>query len=277
MSRRIILHIGSPKCGSTYLQQVMRQNAERLLARGIRYPRSQGGSHPGNAADLAGIDRVALEAMFADAVQTVVLSHEDLYALPKRGDALAALAPQAGIEVQLIAFLRPFSEFVFGDYSQFMKQHFETYLAERNPYGGRDFEAFARRRAETLTPAAYLRGWNRRFTETPIIVESHRNIRPTFERLLGADPKMDWKVQGSRSNPSLRMEDCERIAAAIRDPSVPPAEIREMFRAAFHRTAEQDAGRMPERKAWIEAQFAAQNALLEKHFGFDNRLPGTPA
>ena len=49
MKRRILLHIGSPKCGSTYLQRALLQNRDRLAAHGIRYPHD-GGEHPGNAA-----------------------------------------------------------------------------------------------------------------------------------------------------------------------------------------------------------------------------------
>jgi hypothetical protein len=271
MRRRIILHIGSPKCGSTYLQQVMVQNSPRLLERGIRYPHD-GGSHPGNAADLASVDAARLDAWFADGVHTVVLSHEDLYGLPKRGDALAALAPKAGIEVQLVAFLRPFSEFVFGDYSQFMKQHFETFLARREAYEGRDFRAFAERRVRNLTPAAFLRNWSKRFPERPLILASHRRIRPVIEELLGPDEQMDWELHPTRVNRSLRMEDCDRIAAMMRDPEVSDAEIRAAFREAFHRTDLPDAGRTEERRAWLEAQFEEQNRLLRQQFGYDNTL-----
>lgn len=278
MTRKIILHVGSPKCGSTYLQHVMRQNADRLLAQGIHYPQAPG-THPGNAADLADITPAALAAMFAEGTHTVVLSHEDLYSLSKRGLALAAIAPAAGIAVQPVAFLRPFSDFVFGDYSQFMKQHFENFLAERRPYGGRDFTAFARRRVESMKPARYLTNWSGLFPRLPLVLDSHRNIRPVLERLLGDPDGIDWEVPHHHTNPSLRMEDCDRIAAAMRDPARPDAEIREMFHAAFHHTRDPDAGRSPERIAWLEAQFRPQNAALLAEFGFDNRREhagGTP-
>ena len=32
MTRRLILHVGSPKCGSTFLQQVLLRNQAQLLA-----------------------------------------------------------------------------------------------------------------------------------------------------------------------------------------------------------------------------------------------------
>ena len=270
MTRKIILHIGSPKCGSTYLQNVMLQNAEALLAHGARYPKGQEG-HPGNAAGLADITREETEAMFDGGVHTVILSHEDLYSLSKNGRALAEIAAETGIEVQLLAFLRPFSDFVFGDYSQFMKQHFESFLAARSPYGGRDFEAFARRRIDNMSPATYLRNWSRLFPDHPLFLDSHRNIRQVSEYLLGYPAGLDWEVPLSKTNPSLRMEDCDQIAAAMRDPDRPDEEIRDMFRAAFHHTQEPDAGRSRARIDWLEEQFRPQNAALLEQFGFDNR------
>ncbi|TCP60230.1 hypothetical protein EV663_11116 [Rhodovulum bhavnagarense] len=271
MTRRIILHIGSPKCGSTYLQKVLSQNAEALGSVGIRYP-APAATHPGNAGDLQTITRERLESYFAGGIETVVLSHEDLYSLPGRGDALAALAAEDGAEVQIVAFLRPFSEFLYGDYSQFMKQHFEQFLATRNPYDGRSFREFCERRVKTLNPAQFLRNWQKRFPSVPLALDSHRAIRPVLERLLGEIPAMDWTVRRHETNPSLRMEDCDRIVAAMRDLDRNAKDIRDMFRTAFHMTAEPDAGKTEARTAWIEAAFARQNAAILDEFGYDNRL-----
>ncbi len=276
MSRRILLHVGSPKCGSTYLQQVLLQNADILEAHGIRYPHEHGETpgHPGNAAELDRIDRAGLEAMFAGDMHTVVLSHEDLYSKARMADPLAELTRKDGTLVQVLAFLRPFSEFLYGDYSQFMKQHFETFLAERNPYGGMDFDAFIDRRVRNLKPAMFLANWQKRFTETALQVNGHRAIRPVMERQLGADLPLDWEVPHHHTNPSLRMADCDRIAAAMRDTTLPDEEIRDVFRAAFHHTKQFDTGRTPERTARIEQAFAEENAELHAQFGYDNRLPG---
>lgn len=271
MTKKIILHIGSPKCGSTYLQRVMVQNAETLLQHGIHYP-APPDSHPGNAGGLAEITPEQVAAMFADGVETVVLSHEDLYSLSKRGLALSEITSQAGIAVQLLVFLRPFSDFVFGDYSQFMKQFFETFLAERKPYGGRDFRSFARRRIDNMKPASYLTNWGRLFPDLPIILDSHRNIRIVLDAVLGHPADMNWEVPLHSTNPSLRMQDCDDIAAAMLDPAQTDTDIREMFLAAFHQTQEPDIGRSPERIAWLEEQFQPQNQALLTQFGFDNRI-----
>ena len=36
--RRVILHVGAPKTGSTYLQKRLRANAQALRARGVYVP-----------------------------------------------------------------------------------------------------------------------------------------------------------------------------------------------------------------------------------------------
>lgn len=272
---RILLHIGSPKCGSTYLQQVMLQNAGQLAAHGVRYPHD-GTSHPGNAADLASITPQTLEHYFRDRAHTVVLSHEDLYSMAGRGKPLAQLMREHNIRVQVFAFLRPFSEFVYGDYSQFMKQYFHVFLANRTPYDGRDFKAFAERRIRTLKPADFLRRWQLFFPDRPLILANHRQIRPVMHRLLGARlcDTLDWTVEQTRTNRSLRMEDCDRIAAAMRNPRMSNGAIRGMLHKAFQAVDAPDAGRSPDRTAWLEQKFAPQNHRLMTDFLFDNRLHG---
>ena len=52
MTRRIILHFGAPKAGSTFLQRVLLQNTDRLAAAGVAYPHD-GSGHPGNAEAIA--------------------------------------------------------------------------------------------------------------------------------------------------------------------------------------------------------------------------------
>ncbi|MFZ5964879.1 hypothetical protein ACOXXX_18195 [Thalassococcus sp. BH17M4-6] len=273
MIRRLILHVGSPKCGSTFLQQGLLRNQAPLLDHGIRYPHD-GGGHPGNAAEIDKLDRAGYEALFADGVHTVILSHEDLYSMARRGGPLAELVRRDGAGVHILAFLRPFSEFVFGDYSQFMKQFFERFLQDRRPYDGQSFDAFALRRVEKLQPVTFLSNWQRCFDGAPITVSGHRSIRDVVQGLLGPDVPIDWEVPHHQTNPSLRMIDCDRIAAAMRDPSVPEDKIRALFGEAFHLAGTPDPGRSPSRIARIEAAFAAQNAALRETFGYDNTLPG---
>ena len=276
MSRRIILHVGSPKCGSTYLQKVMHQNADALLARGIRYP-APPPDHPGNAGHIETIDRATLEEYFAGGVHTVVLSHEDLYSKARVADALTRLAKEDGTEIQVIAFLRPFSDFLFGDYSQFMKQNFDRYLATRKPFDGRSFRDMIDRRAKSLKPARFLGNWQAKIPKPRLIVAGHRDIRAVMEDLLGPDLDLDWRVDRHTTNPSLRMEDCDRIAEAMLRSDVSDEVIKSMFLSAFHKTGRTDTGRSLARRRVIEALFEDQNAAVLAQFGYDNRLALDPA
>lgn len=271
MTRHIILHIGSPKCGSTFLQNALLQNRAMLARAGINYPHD-GHGHPGNAANIADVDGDILDGWFENDAHTVILSHEDLYSVGKRGDALAALTRERGITVQVLAFMRPFSEFVYGDYSQFMKQYFANFLAERNPYDGRNFYEFAQRRVDTMKPTAYLTQWLRRFPSLPLILAGHRDIVPVLSGLLPSQvaDAMNWEVPQGHTNQSLRTQDCDAIAAAMKDPAMSNAQITQLYREAFHNTALPDAGRTAKRTKWIEDHFAERNEELMRVFSFDN-------
>lgn len=269
MSRTLILHIGAPKCGSTYLQQVLLSNRAELSASGTAYPHA-GQSHPGNG--LAALDMTPqkLEALF-EGHDRLFLSHEDLFAAAARTHLLADMASGARIRVQVIAFLRPFSAFIFGDYSQFIKQHLKRFITEGRAFEGRSFEQFAVERSRAINVNGFLKVWARLFPERPVILASHKLIRAEIEPLL-ASPHLNWVVPNDRANPSLRMQDCDAITTAI-NTHAPAAEIRAMLRDALKNTGLPDAGRSAERIAWIEALFAKQNHDLRATFGFDNRLP----
>ena len=270
-NRRILLHIGSPKCGSTYLQQVMLKNQKRLLKMGINYPHD-GTGHPGNGSSIGKLTEQSLGAMFPRGCHTLVLSHEDLLPQPPRGKPLAEIARKQGIEVQIVSFLRPFNEFIYGDYSQFMKQNFAARLRDRLPYGGQSFEEFSVSRSKVIVLVAWLNNWNKNFPQTSLRIEPHRNIKPVLQELLGLPDDMVWDIHANQVNRSLRVSDCEALAAALMDQITPEKELRAMFQAAHHKVEEPDAGRTPERDRWIEALFLDRNRNIHTSFGLDNRL-----
>lgn len=270
MSRRIVLHIGAPKCGSTYLQRVMLRNSAGLSAAGINYPHD-GGKHPGNAAKIGKFDFTIFEAMF-DNAETVILSHEDLLSRPECGHSLTRFAEQTGTDLILLAFLRPFSDIVFGDYSQFMKQYFETYLAKREAYDGQDFATFAQARRKVVNTAGFLVEWAKLVAPKRPIIARHTAIRPALEPFLHA-AEIDWNVPRDVTNPSLRMEDCDRIAHAIADSTIAPDNVREMFREAFKKTGLPDDGKTVERRALVTELFDRQAQQLKATFGFDVEAP----
>jgi len=269
MRRNLILHVGSPKCGSTYLQQVLLRNRARLEAQGIAYAH-EGDTHPGNGLMALDITPDWTERVFRG-LPRAVLSHEDLFAAAGRAHPLAALTRHEGIKVHIVAFLRPFSAFLFGDYSQFIKQHLERYISEGRAFEGRGFEQFAVDRARALNAKGFLNGWAALFPETPLTLASHRQIRPVIEARLDVRG-LDWTVPKDRTNPSLRMADCDAIVAALNAGTEPPDAIRARLRGALARAGQPDPGKTEERIAWIEALFSHQNAALLAAFGLDNRL-----
>jgi len=105
-----------------------------------------------------------------------------------------------------------------------------------------------------------------------MLLESHRNIRPTLENLLKLPPDMEWGIPPAQVNRSLRVTDCEALAATLIEGRTPETELRNIFRAAHHQVDEPDSGRTPERDRWIEALFLERNRNIHNHFGFDNRL-----
>ncbi|MDI3338805.1 hypothetical protein QKW60_20530 [Defluviimonas aestuarii] len=270
MSRRVVLHIGAPKCGSTYLQRVMLRNSASLSAAGVNYPHN-GDKHPGNAAEIGKLDSSVFEAMFENA-DTVILSHEDLLSRPESGEALTRFVVGTGTDLIVLAFLRPFSDVVFGDYSQFMKQYFETYLAKREAYDGQDFANFAQARRKVINTAGFLVEWAKQVAPKRPIIARHTAIRPSLEPFLNA-AEIDWRVPRDVTNPSLRMEDCDRIAHAIADRSIAPDNVREMFREAFKKTGLPDDGKTVERRALVTELFDRQAQQLKATFGFDVEAP----
>ncbi len=266
MRRRLLVHPGSPKCGSTFLQRVLLKNRDMLLARGIDYPLPADG-HPGNGGGLARLTTAHFDALFRDA-HTVILSHEDLLAAARSLGALPGKAAAAGVVIDILVFLRPFSEFVYGDYSQNMKQHGEAYFAQGEAYDGLSFEAFAIRRRRGLRMVRWLQAWQS-LAEGRLSLAGHRRIAETVEATLGG-PGLDWNLPKSDGNPSLRIADCEAIAEAlVRGASEEAA--RQMVRHAHAQIGDADPGRSPSRTAWLEALFWPETAALAQVFGFDNR------
>lgn len=182
MTRKLFLHIGSPKCGSTYLQRVMLENRRMLAQHGIVYPTPAGG-HPGNGTIVPELDGEGLSALFGNA-GTVFLSHEDLFAMGGRLKRLGPLCAELGIDLVVLVFLRPFSEFIYGDYSQYLKQNIDSYIAQGAAYGGLSFEEFAVSRRSQITPVGWLKAWQRT-TGTPLRIAHHPANPPSVGRPAG--------------------------------------------------------------------------------------------
>ena len=114
---RVLLHLGTPKTGTTFLQEVMWHHRDQLAAHGVHYPGSFPEAHFQAAVDLQGVDfndwhDDAGEGSWKRMVErvrglsgTVVLSHE-LFGEASEERARMALEDLSFADVELVLTLR---------------------------------------------------------------------------------------------------------------------------------------------------------------------------
>lgn len=132
--QHVILHIGSPKCGSSAIQRFCIKNKEKLLELGYYYPEhsldSNGvsGGHTQVAGALIKSDielaRKNLNAWLSEAKArnaTLLLSAEAFYG---QHNAVAELCED--VNVTVIAFLRHPVDYLLANHNQGIKRHMET-------------------------------------------------------------------------------------------------------------------------------------------------------
>lgn len=114
----VVLHVGLPKTGTTFLQRMLAENRDLLRARGVSYPDLGPGSHFHGAVEVRGsatkfgLDPTQIagtwQALCDQAREfegTTILSHEVLAgATPDQ--IAAALQPLAGLEVRIVVTSR---------------------------------------------------------------------------------------------------------------------------------------------------------------------------
>jgi hypothetical protein len=146
--RRIILHCGAPKTGSTSLQNYFADNADQLKADGVVYPprffrrslvdplhesftRLRVGKRPEDS--LMSEARARLDALFADGgVHTVLISNESILGEPYHADQRGFFPEHAaaikqlgrlfeGYDVTVVYFIRDFEGFLPSYYVQYVR------------------------------------------------------------------------------------------------------------------------------------------------------------
>lgn len=172
MTRRCFLHVGSPKTGTSYLQNVLWQSRTALADQGVRLPLKRNdhffltlhlrevydaGSDPARAADV--LER--LDAALARAEGDVLITHE-LLSVVSREQADAFLARLGDFEVHVVVTTRSLDRQLPSEWQQFVKtRHTGTYAAflreVRSDTGhrfwsGQDFAAVAETWGGSLPP-----------------------------------------------------------------------------------------------------------------------------
>ncbi|WP_248579773.1 hypothetical protein [Nocardioides sp. InS609-2] len=119
MSKRVLVHVGTPKTGTSHLQDVLHRNRERLATHGILYPAERFDEHFLAALDLMKLTWGGLELQAVGAWDrlaadvrawpgTSVVSHEILATASRTqvDRALTSLGADDGAEIHLILSVR---------------------------------------------------------------------------------------------------------------------------------------------------------------------------
>jgi len=119
VSKRVLLHVGTPKTGTSYLQDVLFRNQRTLAKSGILYPADRFDAHFLAALDLMRLPWGGLEAEAVGAWDrlaarirkhsgTAIISHEILATASRAqaGRALRSLGLDDGVEIHLVVSAR---------------------------------------------------------------------------------------------------------------------------------------------------------------------------
>ncbi|GEP39367.1 hypothetical protein NPS01_30300 [Nocardioides psychrotolerans] len=266
MTRRLLLHVGTPKTGTSYLQDVLHRNRRTLAAAGISYPADRFDAHFLAALDLmrlpwGGLETEAIGAWdrLAEQVRdhhgTSIISHE-IFAAASRsqvGRALRDLGHDDGTEVHVVLSVRDLVRQVPAEWQENVKH--------------RSSISYARFLRQVQDPAreGRIASWFWSVQEIPDILNRWgHDLPPEHVHLVtvpppGGPPEVLWErfseafglggldldLEAERVNPSLGVPETALIrrinAAANRQ--LPPADYRPLVRELLaHQTLSQRTG-----------------------------------
>jgi hypothetical protein len=250
MSRRVYLHVGAPKTGTTYLQDRLAINAASLRRQGYRYPVGPhddmflaaldlldvpwGGMRPQAAGEWDALVRRTRRAR-----GTVVLSHEILGGA-KPAEARRALTDLAFAEVHVVYTARDLARQVAAEWQEQLKHQrkvtFRTFLKQLRESGnGKSNRWFWR--AQGLP--GVLERWGSDLPPAQVHVVTvprpggpPEELWQRFSTALGIDPV--WgPLEGSRRNPSIGTAEStllRRVNARLKDAGLPSDQYRALVR-----------------------------------------------
>ena len=143
MTRRVLLHVGTPKTGTSYLQDVLFRNRRTLAGAGMLYPADRFDAHFLAALDLMRLpwggleseaigawDRLAEQVRRHDGI--AIISHEILAAASRSqvGRALESLGHGDGTEVHVVLSVRDLVRQVPAEWQENVKHRSATSYAK---------------------------------------------------------------------------------------------------------------------------------------------------
>lgn len=226
VSRRIVLHIGMERTGTSAVQRFLARNRAALRLMGVRYPRPRSGP-PEKHQDLVraiaaeaagtGADAAELIAAYTEGVRApiTVLSAEGLSAPnPAFARALAPLADR--FDVRVVVYLRRQDEWALSAYRQAV---LDPRVAEKRPVSEWLEDPGTRAR---LDYSSMLTGWEKAFGAENIRMLRYPHDLPLLSGFLTAAdlpaaarllPHRSLRVNESEGDPGL-LEALSRNGAA---------------------------------------------------------------
>ncbi len=301
MSRKVLLHVGTPKTGTSYLQDVLFRNRDVLADAGITYPASRHDSHFLAALDLmqlpwGGLQSDAigawddLAARVRAAPGTSIISHEILATASRAqiGRALESLGHGAGhgsgTEIHLVLSVRDLVRQIPAEWQENVKHRAQL------SYG-----AFLEQIRDPER-ATRIGSWFWGVQEIPEILDRWgQELPPTHVHLVtvpppGGAPELLWKrfsqafgldgidldLEGERHNPSLGVPETTLLRRINRkaNADLPPADYRPLVRELLaHQTLSRRTGSPrlalpPDLHPWVQELSASWIAEVEAR-GYD--------
>lgn len=264
--RRLVVHIGHPKTGTSAIQTFLYANRELLSERGILYPRESdliGSQHslarefePGYRPprDALTFAKLALQVEASDA-DAFVLSSEQWTARADQARAVRGIqefAENVGLTVDVIAFVRPQHAYINSFYTELVKR-----FHEQRQFRAHSLEAVER---PLLDYAAHLAEWDRPSNMRLVPLAFTRdalqpNLETAFFDAAGLSDRVGELLAGggrfvNTAPGALAIEVCRRVAVDLASRS--EVETNNRIRMRLSRTVLRLA---KQRMDWDEAPY----------------------
>ncbi|MFC6344876.1 hypothetical protein ACFP8W_23040, partial [Nocardioides hankookensis] len=253
MSSRVLLHVGTPKTGTSYLQDVLLRNQRTLAAAGILYPADRFDAHFLAALDLmrmpwGGLEGQAVGRWDDLAAQvrkhdgTSIISHEILATASRAqvGRALTSLGHDDGTEIHVVVSVRDLVRQIPAEWQENVKHRaglsYRAFLDDiRDPrretristwfWGVQELPDILNRWGGDLPPERV------HLVTVPPLGGPQELLWKRFSTVFGLDG-LDLTLEAERTNPSLGVPETALVRRINRaaNQELEPADYRPLVR-----------------------------------------------